>query len=243
MLNEIMFGGKALPVVVEEFPAIRHAARKHKTYNVPGRNGDIIIQQDAFENLILPYKVFAGTGSFIQDSWSDIADLLYLNGYQKLQDIADPGIFRLATYNGPTDAEFYWKQTGRATLEFNCRPERFLNSGDISETYCALLDLNNDPVVQKIDNPTAWTAKPLIIAHISSGGSGTITVNGVALTLSTVPGTQIVLDCEREDAYLGATNLNAYVSGTFPTFVSGENTLLLGGDITSLDITPRWWEI
>lgn len=238
-----MFGGNVLPVVVEEFPAIRHASRKHKTYSVPGRNGDIIVQQDAFENIILPYKVFAGNGAYVPASWSTISDMLYLKGYQKLQDIADPGHFRLATYNGPTDAEFYWNQTGRATLEFDCRPERFLESGDFTEIYTPELDANNDPVVQKIVNPTAWTAKPLIIAHISSGGSGTITVNGVALTLSTVPGTQIVLDCEREDAYLGATNLNAYVSGTFPTFVSGENTLLLGGDITSLDITPRWWEI
>ena len=240
--DEVFFGGKVLPCVVEKFPVIRKAQRKFATFNVPGRNGDIIVQQDAFENVIVPYQIYCGDTD-VQTDWGDLAEVLYQTGYQTLQDISDPEHFRLGVFNGPVDAQYYWEQVGRTTLEFNCRPERFLLSGADSENYVPLVDANNDPVATVVDNPTKYTAKPLIVVNITSNGSGTLTVNGNTLTITSVPQTKVYLDCEKQDAYLATTNLNSYVSGTFPTFVSGTNQILMGGDITSIDITPRWWEL
>lgn len=140
VFDEVYFGGEVLPCLVERFPVIRKAKRKFKTYNIPGRNGDIVIQQDAFENVILPYVVSCGQGD-AQADWTDLAKVLYKDGYQILSDIADPDHFRKAVFNGPIDAEYYWQEVGRTTLEFNCRPERYrVDGAEVYDTYEAVND-------------------------------------------------------------------------------------------------------
>ncbi len=134
--DEIFFGGEVLPCLVEKFPVIRKPQRKHTIYNIPGRTGDIIIQQDAYENVIVPYQICCGDGD-VQTDWTDLANVLYKDGYQKLQDISDPEHFRKAVFNGPIDAAYYWEKVGRTTLEFNCRPERYLVGGANPVTYNA----------------------------------------------------------------------------------------------------------
>lgn len=132
--DEIYFGGDVLPCLVEKFPTIRKAQRKFLTYNIPGRNGDLIIQQDAYQNVIVPYQISCGDDD-VQTDWGDLARVLYKDGYQTLSDIADPEHFRKAVFNGPVDASYYWNQIGRTTLEFNCRPERFRYDGMESIHY------------------------------------------------------------------------------------------------------------
>ena len=240
--DQIFFGGQALPCMVEKFPVIRKAQRKHTVYNVPGRNGNIYVQQDAFENVITPYQIFCGNGD-VQADWSDLAEILYQEGYQTLSDIDDPAHFRLAVFNGPVDAEYYWNQVGRTTLEFDCRPERFLLSGQTATEYPKVVDLYGNPVPFTINNPTAYTAKPLILVTITPGGSGVITANGETLTITAVPVSGFYLDCENQDAYIGTTNLNGYISGTFPVLKPGANTYVGDGDVSKLTITPRFWEL
>lgn len=241
--GQVWFGGEILPCVVEKFPALRKAARKHTAYNVPGRNGNIIVQQDAYENVIVPYQIYCGNRNEVQALWADLAKVLYKDGYQRLEDITDPGHFRMGVFNGPLDAEYYWNEVGRTTIEFDCRPERFLVLGEYSTEYPAVFDLQGDPVPFTVTNPTAYTAKPLIKVTISGGGNGTIVANGNTLSVNSIPVTTFYLDCERQDAYYGTTNLNRYVSGAFPTLVPGSNTLSMDGDISKLTITPRWWEL
>ena len=135
--DELYFGGDVVPAVVEKFPVIRKAQRKFTSYNIPGRNGDIIVQQDAYNNVILPYQIWCGEEGEVQTDWTDLAAVLYKDGYQKLSDIADPEHYRKAVFNGPIDAQYYWDQVGRTTLEFNCRPERYLVDGQTPISYAA----------------------------------------------------------------------------------------------------------
>lgn len=240
MYDEVYFGGEVLPCVVEKFPVIRKAQRKFTTYSVPGRNGDILIQQNAFENVVVPYQIYCGNGDIPAD-WNDLAIVLYKEGYQTLWDISDQDHFRLAMFNGPVDAQYYWEQVGRTTLEFNCRPERFLKSGAEEADYTPIHDQQGNTIFS-LENPTAYTAKPLLVVHMT-GGDGKITVNGEDFEITDVPSTTIYLDCEKQDAYLGTSNLNQYVSGVFPTFAPGTNLVVYNGDISSIDVIPRWWEL
>lgn len=138
--NTIEFAGVTLPCTVERFPEIKKPARKFRQYNIPGRNGDVFFQDDAWENVIQSYEVYAGgNGSTMaQTKWGDLAKLLYLKGYQELYDTYDPAHFRKAIFNGPIDVENSWNTHGRATLEFNCRPERYLVDGMTSYSFEAL---------------------------------------------------------------------------------------------------------
>ena len=139
--RKIWFGGQPLPCTVERFPAIKKPARKFRQYNIPGRNGDIFFQDDAYENVIQKYEIYAGSDkSGSQQSWTDLAAGLYLDGYQTLSDSYDPQHFRKAVFNGPIDVDNSWNELGRASIEFNCRPERFRLDGTDSIHYTASAD-------------------------------------------------------------------------------------------------------
>lgn len=134
--SKIWFGGRLLPCTVERFPAIKKAQRKFRQYNVPGRNGDVFFQDDAFENVVASYDVYATDEYFgAVEAWKNLAAVLYQKGYQKLRDTYDPDHFRKAVFNGPIDVENSWNTHGRATIEFNCRPERYLMDGNVPVSY------------------------------------------------------------------------------------------------------------
>lgn len=134
--RNLWFGGQPLPCTVERFPEIKKPARKFRQYSIPGRSGDLFFQDDAYENVIQKYEIYAGSDSGgSQQPWTDLAAGLYLNGYQILQDSYDPQHYRLAVFNGPIDIENSWNTHGRASIEFNCRPERYLLDGKIPLSY------------------------------------------------------------------------------------------------------------
>ena len=142
--NTITFGGIVLPCTIERYPGIKKAARKFRQYNIPGRNGDVFFQDDAWENVIVPYEIYAGgdVDGQAQTDWTDIAAKLSQKGYQTLEDTYDTTHFRKAVFNGPIDIENAWNTHGRATIEFNCRPERYLKSGNTPVTFAAGAALN-----------------------------------------------------------------------------------------------------
>lgn len=159
--NQIMFGGNILPCSVERFPDIHKAQRKFRQFNIPGRNGDIFFQSDAYENVIQSYEIYAGGEYGSQEPWTQLARMLYLDGYQELRDTYDPTHFRKAVFNGPIDIENSWNTHGRATIEFNCRPERYLIEGNNSLSFAH----------QTI--PIHWMALDDMSSFIQSGLSDT----------------------------------------------------------------------
>lgn len=84
--------------------------------------------------------------------------------------------------------------------------------------------------------------KPLIILN----GSGVVecTVNGVGIFSYEFPDgdTEVYIDSEKEDAYLDDVLKNRYMTGEFPQFISGMNTISLSGAVHSVRILPnsRW---
>ena len=76
---------------------------------------------------------------------------------------------------------------------------------------------------------------------------GTVSVNGTTVEIKSISGT-MYLDCELENAYsvsAGAPkneNANIYAPD-FPVLSPGDNAVQFTGGITSVAITPRWWEL
>ena len=112
----IVYGGEASAdygMVIAEAPTFEKATRKATVYNVPGRNGSIIFQQDAFNDVGRSYKVWLAP-----DEGEDLADkvsacsawLISCTGYQRLEDSFEPDVYRLAYYNGGNDKGYYYKE-------------------------------------------------------------------------------------------------------------------------------------
>lgn len=198
---------------------------------VPGRSGDILIPNDRYEN-------FAGEAVVaiprnIRDFAEHLKGFLYSRkGYCRYAESYRPDRFRLAAYVGPFEMGTYNRQRGSLTLQFDCKPQIYLLSGDIAARYTADVTLVN---------PTRFAAQPMIRVY----GAGAFAVGGYAVTIAAHAYPYIDLDCERMDAYSGASNCNALVSfsSDFPRLEPGDNAIVFGGGITALEITPRWWTL
>ena len=232
----IVYGGESSAdygMVVSEAPAFEHPTRKQTVYTVPGRNGAVIFQDDAWEDVVRSYNVWM---AFDVDSLPEKVNAFeaMLNskkGYQRLEDSFEPDVFRLGYYSGGDSFTNRMMTAGEATINFTCRPERFLKSGEFP------IAVTNGA---KIVNDTRYTAKPLI--HIE--GSGTVTVAIGGNTISATLTDYINIDCESMNAYRLATeNKNSDISGSFPQILTGSNTVGITGTTTLVTVTPRFFMI
>lgn len=230
----------SLNILVESVPDYEKPARKVEIYSVPGRNGDIVRVQDAWKNTRQAYRISAGDGTMhsVPGAFSSVASWLYgPTGYQRLEEDFDTTHFRLARFDGPFSVENVMTRTGRALIIFDCKPQRFLVSG---ETPVTIINAS-----ETITNPTIFNARPLLL--VTGGGQeGIVSVNGTTFTISdtTVP---VYIDCETMDCYdSSGNNLNSIVSSStseFAVLEPGENSIGLDGAVSTVQITPRWWEL
>lgn len=151
--------------------------------SVPGRDGDIAIDQGHFENIEVKYTVINK-----EDSLSDFSTKLSgfrnaicaLRGYQRLEDTFHPNEFRMAIFID----EFEVKPIEYATaaefeITFNCKPFRYLTSGEnaISKKSGTLT------------NPTLFKSSPLLAIE----GYGDFSVNGYNIHIENDPVGNVLL--------------------------------------------------
>lgn len=235
--GQFIIGGESsadFGFIISEAPTFERATRKFNTFEVPGRNGVILHQQDAWGDVTRAYKVWAAVDHAEELPAKVAAFSAWLNslsGYNRLEDTFEPEFFRLAYYNGGAEITNKFMQYGETTVAFTCRPERFYKTGE------QLQDLVNGGTIY---NPTRFTAKPLL--HIE--GTGNITVRIGAKIITAQLTDYINIDCERMNAYrLPAENMNNKISGEFPELAPELNTITTTGNITNATIKPRFYTI
>lgn len=162
--------------------------------------------------------------------------LLANRGYQRLEDTYHPDEYRLARFSGKIETTAEQLKVGEFDMTFDCKPQRFLKSGDFAITYTKS---------GSIFNPTFFTSQPKLRVY----GKGTLEIGDTIITiLSTYPYSYIDIDCEIQDAFYenGTTtvNCNPYISlvdGDFFKIDPDVQTITLGSGITKVEIIPRWW--
>ena len=223
---------------VEKYPTQFGAVRKRTTIKVAGRNGDLHYVEDAFENYTQKYECyFHGDRSTPEQAHAIKGWLLGGGGYLRLEDVYDPEHFRLAACVGPIDVENILNKYGRCTVEFDCKPQAFLKSGEFP------IDFENSNGT--LTNPTDFNARPMICLY--GTGAGTFSVNGVTVDILEIDGS-MTLDCEMLNAFFDGgdiiVNKNACIyAPEFPVLKPGKNTYQFTGDIQAVRFIPRWWEL
>lgn len=200
---------------------------------IPGRNGELTIDNKRFKNIIVPYRCGI-VRDFAENAAAARAWLLSKRGYRRLTDSLHSGEFRLARFAGPVDFDMqFMNRAGETVLNFDCRPERFLTGGELT------LELHQSGAT--IANPTDFTALPLITVH--GTGAGTLNVGGVTVAISAIDD-YVTLDCEAKEAYKGSLNKNSTITGhSFPALDPGNTTITWSGGVTYVEIIPRWWTV
>lgn len=233
--NYFTFAGKNsrdFRVYISGFGTYNAPNRVYSSYEVPGRNGDLLVDEKRFENVDLTYPAF-----IFEDMPANIEGLrnylLSLTGYQRLEDTYHPNEYRMAVYMEGLEADVSQRhEASTFDLTFHCKPQRFLKDGERVRTLTA----NGS-----IQNPTRFESKPLIRVY----GAGVLGIGSQSVTISQAD-VYTDIDCEMMDCYKETVNKNSLVTFTdynFPTLKPGVNNISLGTGITKVEITPRWWEV
>lgn len=145
-----------------------------ETVSIPGRNGDLLLDQGHWENITVTYKavVSATTQSEFNIAVSNIRNaILSKRGYQRLMDSYHPQEYRMAMYeSGFDDEPEFIGKSAIFDIVFNCKPQRFLVSGETAQDVASGNELHN---------LTSFDASPLIAVE----GYGTLTLGNYEIEL------------------------------------------------------------
>ncbi len=130
-MNILKINGQALEgIYVDSAISFNKPAKRVSTYSVPGRNGDLVIDEGTFDNVLITYPVFE-KNTFPTEFDDIVNELASLEGYQRIECSNDPTHYRLGRFVVPQNPiakrlnrDGYWQ------LTFDCKPQRWLLSGE-----------------------------------------------------------------------------------------------------------------
>lgn len=201
--------------------------------SVPGRNGDLTIDNGRYRNVTVVYQ--CGILKDFLQNLTAIKGLLMSNrGYRRIEDTFERAYYRMGRYVGgmePTASQMY--KQGYFELAFDCKPQRWLKTGEQSITYTT---------GSTIYNPTSFPAKPLLVVT----GYGQVIIGTYRIVIAQHTNNRVWIDCDLQDAWFGSSNLNSVITlpdGVFPEIVPGSVPVTFSSTISAVQITPRWWTI
>ena len=233
----VVFNGissQDLHIQVQTEPDYDFPEKDYEVTHVPGRNGDIVIDQGSWQNVSRKYNLAMDA---VKISYTEVASKLVqwlhsASGYARLEDSYEPDFYRMAMYKDSGSISNIYNKAGQIEVEFTCKPQRYFKSGEVADIFTTSTEYRN---------PTDFPAKPLIKIHGS--GSGTVGIGTYTVTINDILDGMIV-DSEQQDTYKEQTNCNSKVSiPEYPKLVSGNNTISISGGVTSIEIIPRWWTL
>lgn len=196
---------------------------------VPGRNGNLHIDNGRFDNIEITYPAFI-VKAFRQNFDAFKAYMNAQSGYKVLRDSYHPEYYRKARFAGELQPEMTTlNREGTFDIVFDCDPRRFMISGEKLRQFTG----------ETIMNPTLFPSKPLIRVY----GTGTLRVNDISVVISNAD-EYTDINSEIEEAYKGSVNCNGNITltdGEFPVLKSGSNSISYTGN--RIDIAPNWWTV
>jgi phage-related protein len=204
---------------------------------VPGRNGDLVIDNGNYNNIKARFSVVITRD--VEKNTDRLKYLLYSQkGYQKLYDSDMKGFYRMACFSDGFDISS--TDAGVVHIEFGCKPLKYDIMGEETVVLSGSLSY-------ELHNPYFESARPLvtIYADTSSGtyDGADIWINDKKVHIKEVDD-HITIDTELQDAYednkLGIINQNKNVSTADFCLKPEKNEITCSPNISKVEIKPRW---
>lgn len=249
-MGNLIFNGVStvdLGLVIQAPPTYDFPEKDCDIYHIQGKNGDIIIDNDSYKNIKRQYYLalaFRPGTNFIQNAKSIVDWLKKPIGYAKLQDSYEPDFYRLAMFKDSGSLVNIYDQATSITVEFDCKPQKYLIDGDNIKT------LSTQNTWLELPNNTSFNSLP----ELTFSGSGLVItiVNGNSYSNPDETYTIIVanncsygiINSELQDCYNNSTYINDKItlSNGFPKLKPGKNWIKFVGT-GSVNIKPRWWTL
>ena len=233
----IIFNNKSskdYDIMVEKMPDYEIAEKDYDIIHIPGRNGDILVDKGSYKNVPRRYQLSIGS---LEKDFTYMAiklsEWLQSTGYSRLEDSYEPNYYRLAMYQDSGTIENILESAGKITISFNCKPQRFLKSGEKKTIF-----LNNGTIY----NYTNFDSLPIII--VNGIKDGEIRIGKYTIIISSID-SSLTINSEIQDVYTGTINKNSTINliNGYPKLIPGENEISFSGGITSLEVIPKWWTL
>jgi len=208
-------------LTVNELPPIVRAERNIDKIEIPGRDGFLTEDYGTYKGIPKPVKCTIKDLSQIDyiNSWlTGSGDVIFSNEPDK--------VYKGTIINSYEFAKILltWHN---ATIQFDCQPHKY----SIDNSIITLTTSGT------VFNP--GTANSKLVIKIYGTGSIDLTINGSVIHLTNVVD-YVTIDSSLMDCYKDTNLKNNYMSGDFPEFILGENTISWTGTVTKIEITPNW---
>ena len=211
--------------------------RDIKFKSIGGRSGDLILDNNRYENAEISYTVFvvAKSISELANKLTKIKQWLYSsNSYARLEDSYDNKFYRKAVFHKALNIDEELSKVGIFTINFNCKPFKYDKSGEEE------IIVNPDHNV--LVNPYFFESRP----YIKLVGNGDCTIMLTKSSETRIWNFKnveeyIEIDSEMMSFYKEHENKNSTVTGDgFPVLFSGESSFIISDTISRLIVIPRW---
>lgn len=273
LLNHLTYDGvdsSSFGVFISGDGVFDAPARRGEMISIPGRNGSLFMDEGVFENITVEYPAFIGTGyeALFRTKLGDLRSWLSSRGnYKRLTDTYHPDEFRLGIFREGLEVDpQHITRAGGFTMKFDCKPQRFLISGENPVYFTSNGTITNptlfasSPLIKVTGNGTVSIGEDGKYRFVVSGNTGTIWIdteimeayfpigdlypwtdeNGVQLDQ------ELEIGLELMDGTNYPTNMLSYiefVNSVMPKIDPGEQPVKMSPTITGLEITPRWWRL
>lgn len=107
-------------------------AYDYEFVTIPGRSGDLILDNGRFENITVTYPCAVRDLSRMPAirSW-----LMSKRGYIRITDDYNPSEYRLGVVIDGISVDPFAAKAGTFTVSFNCKPQRYLATGDKEQAF------------------------------------------------------------------------------------------------------------
>lgn len=210
-------------VYVTDVKVFGAPTRDVEMVTIPGRNGDFVLDKGHFNNIEVVYTcaMGAGTESDFVSAISDFRNVLASKkGYQTLTDEINTGESRQAEFKDGLDVPTLNKKTGTFEVKFNCKPQRWLDTGKTAVSVA-----NNGTIT----NPTKFDASPIIEFKGYTGTNGIVIGSNDPIRVNNAPyGLVLLSNAVTQSAAKGlsTTNLDLMYTGDVITVEQGGGQIL-----------------
>lgn len=255
--THLSFDSRDLHIVISEAPKVIKPQRRAEVYSVPGRSGNIIVPQDAWEDATITYHCWKecpfGSLPVYPSSCTAIAERLQSDGYAELYDSYTRQT-RMAYLSNVIEYEVTQERIIAFDLVFTCRPQIYT-----FDAYDPITIPTDQP--RRLYNGCGHDANPLF--RFSGAGVLTITyedrIDFEAGHYETQTVT-VTADSNANDVYLDCETGAMYTLSEYNNKSRTDTIQVSGIDLPVLRnyaavrlqwsnpdnpayIIPRWWQL